>query len=203
MKAAGHFAGEAGAVTSHDQRGELPLTRSGQPTSQADTPAGGSKLSMRFAGDAHYTASGESLYQGIEFDNFELSFDVKPTAASPALQIAIALGRYGAGADFIYLTEGSWRYNVNGAGDQITGAAGSATLDQWQTIRFIRKDGVCELYVNDKRIGTSTVFQNPSNDLRIGAGTRADGGPDLPFTGLIDNVRIASDHSGGGTKALK
>lgn len=179
----------------NDRSGALPLTCAGSPFYQSDVPGGGSSLSMKFPGTTYYTGSGAGLFAGIDFTNCELRFDAKPTA-KPSFHVAVALGRYGAGCEFVYLSGTTWRYHVNGLGDRITGPAGSATLNQWQNVKLTRKGGVCSLYVNGTLLGIATDFPTPSNDLTIAAAKTGTGTPDGHFIGLLDNVRFASGSSG-------
>ena len=190
----GATAGGAGNAATRERSGVLTLAKTGATTYQADVPPGGSTLSVRFPGTAFYTGSGAAYFQDLDFGNFQLSFYAKPTAAT-SYHVAVALGRYGAGCEFIYLTGTSWRYHVNGQGDMIVGPAGSATLNQWQKVTLTRTDGVCRLKVNDTLLGTSAVFQTPSADFTLGAAKTGSGSPDGRFIGLLDQVRLVTDAS--------
>ena len=198
---AGAANGGVGKPLTNDRSGTLPLACAGSPVYQTDVPAGGSSLSMKFPGTAYYTGNGTGLFAGIDFTNFEISFDAKPTS-NPSFHVAVSLGRYGVGCAFIYLSGTTWRYHVNGLGDRITGPAGSATLNQWQNVKLTRKGGVCSLYVNGTLLGTATDFPTPSNDFTIAAAKTGTGTPDGRFIGLLDNVRLAAGSSGYGNAIL-
>lgn len=174
----------------------LTLTGSGGTYSNA-VPAGGSTLCAQFDGAQFFTGGGAGFFTTVDQSNFTLSFDVKPTAVS-SFHIAVALGRYGGGASFIYTTGTDWRYHIGGVGDQISG--GSFTLDAWHHIELVRQGGSTSLYVNGVLAGSDPDFPAPSDDFSIGAAKKGDGTADGGFIGSIDNVKIsgAEDTDGDG-----
>ncbi len=174
----------------------LTLTGSGGTYSSA-VPAGGSTLCAALDGSQYFTGGGAGFFTSVDQSNFTLSFDVKPTAVS-SFHIAVALGRYGGGASFIYTTGTDWRYHIGGVGDQISG--GSFTLGAWHRIELVRQSGATSLYVNGELVGSDPDFPTPSDDFSIGAAKKGDGTADGGFIGSIDNVRIsgAEDTDGDG-----
>lgn len=156
-----------------------------------DTPAGLGGLSISFNGSGHFTASGEGFFGGIDLSNFEITCRVKPTAVT-SFHVPFCLGRYGSGAAFVYVSGTSWHFHINGMGDRITGAPGTATLGEWQSLVLRRQNGTVSLLVNGAVIGTTTSFPaSLSDDFSIGSALTGSAGPDGRFVGLIDRVSLS------------
>lgn len=186
---AGAAADGAAAAATVDAVAAKNLTLSGSGTYRSDVPAGGSALSVEFTGAGHYTGASGGYYSGVDLNDFQLSFDAKPTAA-PSFHIAACLGRYGPNqCAFIYYTAGVWHYHVNASGDKITGAG---TTGAWQKITLTRQAGTVKFYINGALAGSSTSFVNPTDDFTIAAGKKGDGSVEGRFVGFIDNVKLST-----------
>jgi hypothetical protein len=186
---AGAAADGAAAAATVDAVGAKNLTLSGGGTYRSDVPSGGSTLSMEFTGSGSFTGAGGGIYTGVDLNDFQLSFDAKPTSA-PSFHIAVCLGRYGANqCAFIYYTAGTWRYHINGSGDKITGAG---TTGAWQKITLTRQAGTVSLFIDGSLAGISTSFVSPTDDFTIAAGKKGDGSVEGRFVGLIDNVKLST-----------
>ena len=149
--------------------------------------AGG--LAIQFGGQSHLTAQSSGLLANTDFSKFELAFRARPFDLG-GYQIAVALGRYGSGSAFVYHTAASWRFHVNGGGDLITGAAGSAVAGAWQDLRLTRRSGVTRLFVDGQEIGSTELWTRPSDDFTVAAAINGSGGPDGRFSGAIDQVAL-------------
>jgi hypothetical protein len=186
---AGAAADSAAATATVDAVGAKNLTLSGGGTYRPDVPSGGSTLSMEFTGSGNYTGAGGGYYTGVDLNDFQLSFDAKPTSA-PSFHIAVCLGRYGPNqCAFIYYTAGTWHYHINGSGDKITGAG---TTGAWQKITLTRQAGTVSLFINGSLAGTSTSFVSPTDDFTIAAGKKGDASVEGRFVGFIDNVKMST-----------
>lgn len=163
----------------------------GGVTYSSDVAADLGGLCVMLNGSGYFTAAGEGFYEGMDLANFEVSCRVKPTAVN-AFHVPMCLGRYGSGAAFVYVSGTSWNFHVNGQGDRISGAPGSAILNEWQSVVLRREDGVVSLVVNGSLVGTTTGFPATfSDDFTIGSALNGSGGPDGRFIGLIDRVRLS------------
>ena len=186
---AGAAADGAAAAATVDAVGAKNLTLTGSGTYRSDVPSGGSVLSVEFTGSGNYTGAGGGFFSGVDLNDFQLSFDAKPTSA-PSFHIAVCLGRYGANqCAFIYYTAGTWHYHINGSGDKITGAGTTGT---WQKITLTRQAGTVKFYINGALAGTSANFVNPTDDFTIAAGKKGDASVEGRFVGFIDNVKMST-----------
>jgi hypothetical protein len=79
---------------------------------------------------------------------------------------------------------------LNGGGDLITGAAGSAVAGAWQELRLTRVFGVTRLFVDGQEIGSTGLWTRPSDDFTVAAAINGSGGPDGRFSGAIDQVAL-------------
>jgi hypothetical protein len=187
----GSVEGNPAAPFTVDEVGTNDLARFGSPLYTADVRTNTGRLAIAFNPGTPdwFTGNHLPIFSTLNLSNFSLSFDAKPLVAS-SYNVAVCLGRYGAGAAFIYMAGGTWRYHVGAVGDQITG--GTAALNQWQQITFTRSNGVNALFVDGVQVGstTNTVFPTPSPELSIGAAKDDVGAPDGLFAGLIDNVKL-------------
>ena len=156
-----------------------------------------SGLAIQFDGQAHLTAQSSGLLAGVDFSEFELGFRARASDLD-GYQIAVALGRYGSGASFVYQTAGSWRFHANGGGDLIVGAAGSAVTGVWQELRLIRSTGVTRLIVDGEELGATELWSRPSDDFTVGAAINGAGQPDGRFSGGIDRVVFTAGLPGYG-----
>lgn len=185
----GAAVGGAASATTVDAINTKNLTLSGSGTYRSDVPSGASTLSVEFSGTGNFSGAGGGFYSGVDLNDFQLSFDAKPTAA-PSFHIAICLGRYGPNqCAFIYYTAGTWHYHINGSGDKITGAG---VTGAWQKITLTRQADTVRLFINGSEVGTSASFINPTDDFTIAAGKKGDGSVEGRFVGFIDNVKLST-----------
>lgn len=193
----GATAGLTANAETVDSDSSRDLVRVGSGISySSDTPADLGGLSVSMNGGGHFTASGEGFYEGINLSNFEVSCRVKPTSVT-SYHVPFCLGRYESGAAFVYVSGTSWNFHVNGQGNRITGAAGTATLNEWQTLTLRRENGVVSLLVNGLAIGTTSSFPaSLHDDFTIGSALTASAGPDGRFIGLIDRVSLSGIDAG-------
>ena len=187
----GAAAGNPALTNTVDEVGTNHLGRLGTPVYSPDVWTNAGRLSMSFSsatGD-WFTGTNLPVFNGLNLSNLTVSFDVKPTAAG-SFNVPVCLGRYGSGCCFIYMAGGSWRYHINGLGDQIVG--GTASLNQWQHVSFVRTNGVNALFVNGVQVGVTgnTLFPKVAPDVSIGAAKTGAGNPDGLLDGTIDNVCI-------------
>ncbi len=192
-------AGGALAASTAEVSGKnLTLTGTGG-TYTAEVPAGGTTLAAAFTGTQFYTAGGKNFFNGIDWQNFSLSLDVRVDSVT-SFHVPVSLGRYGSGSAFLYTTGGDWRFHINGAGDRITG--GTVTLGAWQRLELRCVAGEVQLHVDGALVGTTTEFPaSLSDDFSIASAKNGSGGPDGRFVGAIDNVvlkAIGTDADGDG-----
>ena len=165
-------------------------------TYSAEVPAGGSALSASFTGSQNYAVSGSGIFSGMDYENFEVLADVRPTGNVSGFSVAVALGRGGQGSIFLYHTgDGSaWNVHSNGVGNIITG--GTATFNTWQHLRLARTNGVLRFYVNNVEVGSSTTQFTSTGALgdtmAIGAHFMQSGIYEGRFQGQIDNVVLVT-----------
>jgi hypothetical protein len=183
-------------------RRDLTLQGTGGSYS-SEVPAGGSTLSASFNGSQIYSAPfvvtdppSATFFAAplFDFNNWEMSADVRPTAA-PSFHIAFTIGSNrggdgGAGRNyFVYHTGTTWNVHSNTNGNFDTGLP--VTLNGWQKLRLVRSGGVTRLHV-DAGVSAPVPFAPTTfNEVISIGGNRDDPGFEGGFIGQIDNVSLS------------
>jgi len=187
------------ATTDDSGAGDKDLTLQGSGgTYSATVPLGGSTLSGLFDGSQSYSSSGSGFYAGIDYGDFAISCDARPTGNVSGFSIPMALGKGGAGQLFFYHTgQGSaWNLHSNGIGNLVSG--GSVNLNQWYHLEAKRTGTQMSFFIDGNLIGTTASFTNTGvlgDSLSIGSGLTGGGVFEGRFQGQVDNVSVVPETS--------
>jgi hypothetical protein len=198
----GATAGGAGNATTIEVVSGKDLTKFGSPTYSATVPAGGSTLAVFFNGtNSCYQASGaaiSNLFRGINFNQFSLALDVRPTAlGSAGFSFPVSLGRnFGGGGGYAIVEEGGrWKIHHPGTATVDTGV--NVALNTWTHLELRRANfgsGVqTRLFVNgvDTGAANSSASSVAQPFFTLGANQTSGTTPGTVegrFKGQIDNV---------------
>ena len=198
----GAVGGGAGNATTKDAIGNNDLTRFGTPTYSTNVPAGGSTWSLSFNGtDSCYQVSGAGLgsfYSRINFNQFSLALDVRPTALGWAgFSFPVSLGRNFSGGGGYAIVEEGGRWKIHHPGTATVDTGISVVLNAWTHLELRRTDfgsGVqTRLFVNgvDTGAANNSASSVAQPFFTLGANQTSGttpGAVEGRFKGQIDNV---------------
>lgn len=138
----GALAGATGNSVTTGVDGGWNLGRNGTPSYSATVPSG-STVSMQFDGAGNYSAP----TQVTATDNIVMECWARPTAlGSGGFSFAVSNGAVGNGGYGIVEIAGRWRIIHNGVEANRSGPL--VELNTWTHLRFVRFEGVSQLFVD-------------------------------------------------------